>query len=122
LVDPRTARDFVYVDDVSDAFVRAADAKVEPGAVFNIGSGSQTTLAELVDAARRVLGVDAEPDWGSYAARAWDTDSWVSDPRRAERELGWSAGTAIDEGLRLTANWMRESPAAAGRYEPEAAV
>jgi dolichol-phosphate mannosyltransferase len=116
LVDPRTARDFVYVDDVSDAFVRAAEAEVEPGAVFNIGSGSQTTLAELVDAARRVLAVDAEPDWGTYAARAWDTDSWVSDPRRAGRELGWRAETSIDVGLGLTANWMRSSPACAERY------
>ena len=118
---PRTARDFVYVDDVCHAFVRAAEVQVEPGAVFNIGSGSQTTLAELVDVARRVLGVDAEPDWGTYAARAWDTESWVSDPRRAERELGWRAETSIDEGLGLTANWMRENPEAVGRYEPETA-
>jgi nucleoside-diphosphate-sugar epimerase len=116
LVDPRTARDFVYAGDVCDAFLRAAEADVEPGAVFNIGSGRQTTIGELVESARRVLGIAAEPAWGGYAARDWDTNAWVSDPSRAERELGWTAGTPIDDGLRLTAEWMRTAPAAAGRY------
>lgn len=117
LVDPDTARDFVYVEDVSDAFVRAAEADIAAGAIFNIGSGRQTTIDELVQAARRVLAIDAEPSWGGFPARAWDTDTWVSDPRRAEEELGWSATTSVEEGLELTASWMRTSPAAVDRYE-----
>ncbi len=116
LVDPRTARDFVYVDDVTDAFVTAAGTQVTPGAVFNIGSGRQTTLGEVVDVARDALGIEAEPDWGSYPARAWDTDAWVSDPRQAERELGWIARTRLAEGLRQTAGWMRANPGLATRY------
>jgi nucleoside-diphosphate-sugar epimerase len=110
----------VYVEDAVDAFVRAAQADVAPGAVFNIGSGRQTTLGDLVEATREVLGIEIEPEWGSYPSRAWDTDSWVSDPRLAERELGWSAGTTIEEGLRLTADWVRTTPGAAARYEEAA--
>jgi nucleoside-diphosphate-sugar epimerase len=52
LVDPRVARDYVYVDDVSEAFVRAAaKPHPEPGPVFNVGSGRQTTIRQVVDVA-----------------------------------------------------------------------
>ena len=122
LVAPGTARDFVYVDDVCDALISAAGADVAPGAVFNIGSGRQTTLGELVDVARDVLEIEAEPDWGSYPPRGWDTDMWVSDPRRAEAELGWTARTSIADGLRRTADWVRDNPAPAARYEEAAAT
>jgi dolichol-phosphate mannosyltransferase len=117
LVDPRIARDFVYVGDVLDAFLLAAErARPGEGAVYNVGSGAQTTLRELAAAARLVFGIDHEPAWGSFPARAWDTDVWVADARRVERELGWRARTRIDEGLAATARWLTERPALAARY------
>ena len=48
LVDPRVARDYVYVDDVVDAYCLAAARDHEPGSVYNVGTGVQTTLAEVV--------------------------------------------------------------------------
>ncbi|MBK5229544.1 MAG: NAD-dependent epimerase/dehydratase family protein, partial [Thermoleophilia bacterium] len=66
LVDPSTARDFVYADDVCDAFVRSAESAAElSGAVFNVGSGTQTRLDELVALARERFGVECKPAWGS---------------------------------------------------------
>ncbi len=60
LVEPRTARDFVYVEDVCDAFLAAARAAgVRGGAVYNVGSGVQTTIGEAVEIARRVLAISA---------------------------------------------------------------
>jgi dolichol-phosphate mannosyltransferase len=109
LVDPDTARDFVYVDDVVDAFLRAAAAKLPPGSVYNVGSGVQTTIREAVEAVRRLFGVAAEPEWGSMQARSWDTSVWVADATRAGIELGWRARTQFADGLRLTADWLRES-------------
>jgi dolichol-phosphate mannosyltransferase len=116
LVAPDTARDFVYVDDVIDAFLAAAD-RAEPGAVYNIGSGRQTTLGELVELARDELEIAAEPDWGSAAARDWDTSVWVSDPGLAREQLGWTPRVGLREGLRLTADWLRDSPER-DRYAP----
>lgn len=115
LASPNVARDFVWVGDVVEAYVRAAAA---PGAgvVYNVGSGGQTTLAQAVDAARRVLGVDEEPSWSSMADRPWDTEVWVADIAKIERELGWRPAVAFDEGIALTAEWLRDDPAARGRY------
>jgi dolichol-phosphate mannosyltransferase len=118
LVGPDTARDFVHVDDVCAAFVAAAAATDSPrGAVYNIGAGRQVTLRDLVDVARDVLGIEVEPEWGSMPGRRWDTSIWVADPRRIERELGWRATVALDDGLRTMRDWLEAgAPAIRERY------
>lgn len=111
LAAPDTARDFVNVDDVVRALIMAAEhPSHNPGAVYNIGSGRQTQLRELVSLARELFGVAAEPEWGSAPARSWDTSTWVADPSRAARELGWTASTDLAAGLQSTAAWLRASP------------
>lgn len=109
LANPDTARDFVYSEDVTDAYLLAATVpNQEPGAVYNVGTGVQTTLRDVVATARRVLGVTPEPQWGSMADRSWDTQVWVADSRKICRELGWQPRHDLAEGLRLTAEWLRE--------------
>jgi dolichol-phosphate mannosyltransferase len=110
LVSPRVARDFVHVDDVCEAFVTAArDAPA--GRVYNVGSGRQTTIAEIVEVVRRLAAVEAEPDWGSMPDRSWDTETWVSNPARIHEELGWEARIALEDGLGRTLDWLRrEAP------------
>lgn len=113
LADPATARDFVYVDDVCGALLAATGAPA--GSVFNVASGTQTTLADLVGLARERFGVEAEPAWSAMEDRSWDTTTWVGDPSRIAAELGWRATTSLEEGLAATAEWLR-SAAAADRY------
>ena len=115
LVDPAIARDLVHVDDVCDAFVLAAGAERVPAAIYNVGTGTQTTLQEIVDTARRTMGISEEPRWGSMPDRAWDTSVWVADPRRIERDLGWRARTTFADGLARTVEWLRD-PAIRGLY------
>jgi dolichol-phosphate mannosyltransferase len=117
LVAPETARDFVHVDDVYDAFVAAATRQDLPrGSIFNVGSGRQTTLGEIVETARALLGVEAEPEWGSHAARSWDTSIWVSDPSLAAERLGWAARRGLREGLSATIDWLLGAPGVWERY------
>lgn len=121
LVGPEIARDFVWVEDACDAFVRAGTRALDDrGAVINIASGTQTTLEALVGIARRVLLVQAEPVWGSMPARSWDTSIWVGDPRLAEQALGWRANTTLGAGLERMAAWFDGHPELAARYESSA--
>ncbi len=112
LVGPQTARDFVYVDDCCEALLRAAErgAPACPGATLNIGSGTQTRLNELVEAARTALNVKALPEWGTMEQRGWDTNVWVSNPRAASEHLGWRTSTTLGDGLARTAAWLRAKP------------
>jgi nucleoside-diphosphate-sugar epimerase len=121
LVDPRIARDYVYVDDVCEAFVRAAaKPHPEPGPVFNVGTGRQTTLRQVVDVTRRVLDVRAKPQWGSMPNRRWDTSTWVSDPRAIRRALGWAPRYTFERGFRQMVAWMRADPERAATYRMRA--
>ncbi len=111
LVNPDTARDFVYVDDVVQAFLLAATmTSEESGPVYNIGTGVQTTIRTVVDTARRVLNISAEPKWASMSDRIWDTNTWVSDSRLAGEKLGWRPKYSLEEGFRKMVEWCKANP------------
>ena len=116
-VDPDIARDFVYVDDVCEAFVRAA-AKMDLdlyGESINIGSGVETTIRDLAGIAQTTFSISETARFGDMPARGWDLVRWQSDPAKAERRLGWHARTSLEEGLTRTAAWMRQAdPALTG--------
>jgi UDP-glucose 4-epimerase len=117
LTRPETSRDWVYVDDACDAYVRAAtSAAVPAGAVYNVGSGMQTSLADVVAVARRILGIAQEPRWGAMRDRVWDTSVWVADPHAARDTLGWQARTPFADGFERTVEWFRQRPATTALY------
>jgi nucleoside-diphosphate-sugar epimerase len=105
LVSPAIARDFVYVDDAVDAMMRIADSGPQRGSVYNVCSGVQTNLREVVEIARRLMDVREEPAWATMPDRAWDTDVWVGSGARLEKELGWRATTGFAQGLQRTIDW-----------------
>ena len=112
LTNPRTARDFVYVDDAVEALLRvAATGGIRPGSIYNVCSGTQTDLATIVAEIREILSIEAEPAWETMPARAWDTSAWVGDPAAILRDTGWRAETNLRDGLRKTVRWFRELPA-----------
>ena len=107
LVDPSIARDYIYVDDVVEAFLKAVQAKdQEPGAVYNVGTGIQTSMKEIVEIAREVLTIEAEPSWGSMENRVWDSSVWVADNEKIRKELSWEPEYSLKEGFRSFSNWM----------------
>jgi polyisoprenyl-phosphate glycosyltransferase len=108
LVDARTSRDFVHVDDVCAAFVAAA-IQMKPGLygeAFNIGSGRKTTIGELAETVRRMFAVAEEPQYNTMEGRAWDLADWYADPAKANEVLGWRAEVGLEEGLRSMAQWV----------------
>ncbi len=116
LASPGTARDYVYVDDVTAAYLAVARGDFEPGAIFNVGTGHQTTLSEAVEIARRLLRIEVKPEWGSMADRSWDTSTWVADSSLLQEQLGWRPASDLERGLRLTASWLAAHPELKERY------
>jgi dolichol-phosphate mannosyltransferase len=117
LVNPDVARDYVHVDDACEAFLTAAATpKQQPGVIYNVGSGVQTTLRQIVDATRRLLEVQAVPKWGSMPDRSWDTNVWIADPSRIMRDLGWTPKLDLENGLLKTIDWFKLNPQQLDRY------
>jgi dolichol-phosphate mannosyltransferase len=108
LVDPRVSRDFVYVDDVTDAFVTIAGDVDDRsfGESFNIGTGTKTTIGDLAVIAGDLFGLKQEPRY-TMPNREWDLADWYSDPSKVSERFGWQARTPVREGLRLTMEWYR---------------
>jgi nucleoside-diphosphate-sugar epimerase len=107
MVAPDVARDFVYIEDVIKALLDFPRLARLRGEVLNLGTGTQTTLREVVDAVTELLGSRSPVRWGAMAARQWDSAHWSADPSRAAQLLGWAPAHSLRQGLRKTAEWMR---------------
>ena len=107
LVPPETARDFVYVDDVVDAFLRTGELSRLRGDIINIGTGVQSTIRDVVEAIVQHTGARVECRWGAMQPRIWDSSTWVADCTKAKTLLGWRAGTSLNEGLSRTVAFVR---------------
>ena len=108
-VNPNTSRDFVYIDDVSTAFILAA-SKIHPdlyGESFNIGSGIKTTIADLAKITKATFKIKNDPVFGDMEGRSWDLSNWYSDSTKAKTLLSWQAKTSLQEGLIKTAEWLK---------------
>ena len=112
--DGEQTRDFVYVGDVVQANLRAAQASVlklvngeTPTAVFNVGRGEQTSLNQIVDALRQITGHDIPVNYGTE--REGDIKHSYADISRARNILGYQPQTSILDGLRETLAWFEES-------------
>jgi UDP-glucose 4-epimerase len=111
LANPSSAHDFVYVDDVCRAYLLAASApNPKPGAIYNVGSGVQTTLLQATEVARRLMHIQGEPVWGSMSGRNWDTPYWLANTSKIQSEIGWIPQVPFEQGLQMTWDWFISKP------------
>lgn len=101
--DGRQTRDFVYVDDAVDAFVRAADRG--SGLLCNIGTGVETSVNDLYTTMARAAGVTDAPTYGP--ARRGELARSALDPGRAAIHLGWEPWTDLATGVTEVLRWFR---------------
>lgn len=117
LIASHFARDFVFVDDVVDAYLSAAEncsqliprSGIVPQFIFNIGSGRQTTLKEIFYFIKDIIRIDIEPIWDNHANHSFDTDRRIADIEMAKIHLGWEPKTNLDNGLQQTVDWFKKN-------------
>lgn len=106
--DTRPVRDFTYVGDAIDLFVRAGTTPGVGGLAFNLGSGVGHAIAEVIETAIKVSGSALRPDQDAARLRPVELMELVVDARRARERLGWRAATPLEEGLRRTWEAMQK--------------
>ena len=102
--DGQQTRDFLYVDDLVDA-VLLADKSETPGEVFQIASGRETSLKDLLAAMKRVL-PSVKFDVRYEPARAGEILRNYASIEKARRLLGYNPSKKLDDGLRDTWSWF----------------
>jgi UDP-glucose 4-epimerase len=99
--DGKQTRDYVYVDDVVDANLRAADANTS--GPINIGLGVEKSVLDIVEVLKAHSDFDAE----HAPPRPGEVQRIALDPARAKEELGWEARVGLEEGLERTLASLR---------------
>lgn len=108
--DGTCIRDYIHVEDLVDAHVTVANA-LQPGdqRFYNLGIGKGHSVREVVDAAKRVTGVDIPIKMGTR--RAGDPPQLYANPDKIKNELGWQAKiTDLDQTIQTAWQWFQKHP------------
>lgn len=100
--------DWVYVDDVVEAHLKAATASEAVGKAIDVGSGDAATIRDVVESLAESVGTRVEPHFGALPDRPLE-EPLLADVEEAHRLLGWRATTELDDGLRRTVEWLRNA-------------
>jgi len=101
--------DFIFIDDIVEAYIRAIGHQPEGHEILNIGSGCPVAVRDIVIRIRQLVGPGPDPLWGAMPHRSSEIWSMSADITRARRRLGWEPKTQIlGDGLDRTVRWFRE--------------
>jgi len=103
-------RDFTYVLDTVDGFVRAAEADGVAGKVFNLGTGQEISVGDLAGTIQSLLGTDLSvvADDERERPAASEVERLCADASAARTALGWTPSHRMADGLTKTIAWMKE--------------
>lgn len=105
--DGKQVRDLLYVDDLVEVYLEAVNrVKKVKGEVYNVGGGKENSvsLLELIKMLERIEGRKIKLKYAKW--RPGDQRVFISDNRKAKRELGWEPKTGVEEGLRKLVDWV----------------
>lgn len=106
-----TLRDFTFVDDTVNGFLRAAMAKDVDGCTFNLGTGDAISIGDLSEKIIQKVGtqVKVEVDAARLRPQKSEVKRLLSDNSLARERLDWNPGVSLDAGLDRTIAWIREN-------------
>ncbi len=103
--DGENVRDYLYIDDTVAALIRLAEAG-HTGEIYNVSSGTGTTINELTDMIGSALGSRISAHY--VAARISDVRTSILDNSKLRRHTGWKPEVGLPQGIRATADWISE--------------
>ncbi len=101
-------RDFVYSDDLIDAYLRAAFSSSARGEVINVGSGAEYLIRDIAEKILQKMGEPIKLIIGAIEKRKGEAEHFFCNNKKAYDVLGWRPSIGIDEGLDRTIAWFRD--------------
>ena len=111
LSSPSAVRDFVFIEDVLDAYEKAYRNKDKiKGQIFNIAFGKQYSVAEVVNRVIKFTETDTPALWGKIRNPRLEPRLWLADITKANKLLGWYPKYDLSKGLKKTIQWLKNNP------------
>lgn len=112
LGNTQTTRDFNFVSDTVDAFIKVAESEKTVGRVFNVGSGREISVSDLVALIAKIMKTEVKVITKKERLRPAlsEVERLLCDAQRLQDICGWSPRVSLEEGLRKTSLWIKENP------------
>jgi nucleoside-diphosphate-sugar epimerase len=110
----RWQADWIYIDDVVDGLLRAAQAHDAVGCTIDLGSGALVPVYTIVQQLVKLVDSQAEPSFGTVPDRPLE-QMRLADTASSYAKLGWKPVTSLEKGLELTVEWYRGQLSASSR-------
>ncbi|KAF0218721.1 MAG: nucleoside-diphosphate-sugar [Geobacteraceae bacterium] len=109
LSSPQSVRDYIFIDDVVALYLALPNRPVVPGDIFNVGSGRQATIGEVVTVISEIIGGSVKPVWGAVERVRPEPAMWVADIGKVQAKLEWKPTYSMRDGLEKTIGWFRNN-------------
>jgi nucleoside-diphosphate-sugar epimerase len=106
LTTPGNVRDYIFVDDVADAFLLASITSASIAEKINIANGVGISNEQVVSVIEKLMQTKIKVNIGTYEQRITDTNFWCADISKAKQILGWQPKHTLEIGLKATIDWM----------------
>jgi UDP-glucose 4-epimerase len=107
MTEGRQTREFNYVEDLADGFVKLATTPGIEGELFNLGCGEEISMRDLATTILGLMGDPIEAMFGAIPERPTEIPRMYCDNRKARERLGWQPGHSLSDGLLKTIDWYR---------------
>ena len=109
LSSPRSVRDFVFIEDVVESYIKVLNSQNSFGQIFNIGTGEQHLVSEVVDKIIEITGSGIKPEWDVVNNMRNEPLVWVADISKAKSVLSWSPRYSLEKGLSKSVRWFEKN-------------
>ena len=108
LGDPAAIRDWVYIDDHVNGYVKAINNQKAIGETIQLCTGKGYTTKETAEKIAKIIGYNGKIKWGMTQHRPLDAYVLIGDNKKAQKILGWTPKYNFDEGVTKTINYWKE--------------
>lgn len=106
---PNSVRDYIFMDDVVNAYLKFTEINNITGEIFNIGSGTQYSVQEVVMKICEIIGNGTDPIFAKKEQLTFETNSWVANLTKVKKQLRWKPSVSLEVGLRKTIEWHKKN-------------
>ncbi len=108
---PESVRDFVFIEDVVDAYIHATKTLFSKGEIFNIGTGIEHRVEEIIKICIKLSNSESKVLWGAVEkqSRFIEPKTWKADTSKTKTLLKWESKNSMESGLQKTIDWFRKN-------------